>query len=65
MRATSVRASAQVKPVVAADRLRELARDVRRIGDPFRHDPEAIAAAKDEIAFELVRLARRLEGGRL
>jgi hypothetical protein len=44
-----------------ADRLRELARAVRRIGG---RDPEAIAIAKDDIAFALVGLARRVDGGR-
>ncbi len=42
-------------------RLRELARDVRRIGG---RDPEAIAISKDEVAVALVGLARRIEGGR-
>lgn len=64
MRATSVRAAAQDPQHQPADRLRALARDVRRIGDGLRHDPEAIATAKDHIACELLILARRLEGGR-
>ena len=46
------------------NRLRALARDVRRIGDAYRRDPESIAVEKDEIATELLSLARRLDGGR-
>lgn len=49
-----------VSPTVAAV-LRRLAGDVRRIGDGYRTNPEAIAAAKSEIAAELVSLARQLE----
>lgn len=40
--------------------LRDAARDVRRIGDGYRTNPEAIAIAKDEIANRLVRLAEHL-----
>jgi len=46
-----------------ANRLRDLARDVRRIGCGLRSDPEAIAIAKDVIAAELAGLARRVDGG--
>lgn len=41
-------------------RLNELARDVRRIGDGYRSDPEAIAIQKDTIARELTTLAREI-----
>lgn len=41
--------------------LRELARDVRKIGAADRTDPETICIQKDEIAHRLVELARRLE----
>ncbi|GAB4184045.1 MAG: hypothetical protein OHK0024_24090 [Thalassobaculales bacterium] len=41
--------------------LRELAREVRRIGDGWRSDPEAIAMQKDDVAERLRDLARRLE----
>jgi hypothetical protein len=44
------------------EELRRLARQVRAIGDGFRADPEAVYAAKDSVATELRRLARRLEG---
>lgn len=68
MRSSCVRVAVQEAPADVrprpADRLRALAREVRRIGDPYRTDPEAIAVAKDEIAHELVSLARRLDGGR-
>lgn len=48
-----------------ADPLRAPTRDVRRISDGYRRDPEAIATVKDDIAYELLILARRLvEGGR-
>ena len=45
----------------AASELRELARSVRRIHDPFRTDPERVAIAKDEIAARLFRLAEVME----
>lgn len=66
MRSSSVPARAQEAPLAIAsfrpaDRLRELARDVRRIGG---RDPELIAIAKDEIAHALIGLARRIDGGR-
>lgn len=48
----------------AAERLRELARRLRRDGDPFRSDPERILAARQETAAELRELAREIEGGR-
>jgi len=38
---------------------------VRRIGDAYRIDPEAIALAKDRIASDLIGLARILEMGRV
>jgi hypothetical protein len=43
-------------------RLRELARDVRRIGG---RDPEAIAISKDDVVSALGGLARRIEGAQL
>lgn len=43
------------------EELRDLARQVRRIGCGFRSDPETIALVKDDIALRLGRLARRLE----
>lgn len=43
------------------DRLRALAKDVRRIHDPFRSDPERILEQKDTIAHELRRIADDLE----
>lgn len=48
-------------PSVYADRLRDLARAVRRIGDGYRTNPEAIAIQKDSIATDLARLARAME----
>lgn len=47
-----------------ASSLRDIARDVRRIGDGFRHDPEAIAIQKDDLARRLVTIARELESSR-
>lgn len=44
-----------------ADRLRGLAREVRRIGDGYRHDPEAIAIQKDGVASRLIAIARELD----
>ena len=46
------------------DELRNLARYVRRIGGAYRSNPEAIYAAKDEVAHRLITMARRLEGAR-
>ena len=46
---------------VLANRIRELARDVRRIGRGHRCDAESIAIDKDCIAVELGRLAGRLD----
>lgn len=47
-----------------ANRVRELSRDVRRIGHGARCDPESIAIDKESISIELNRLAGRLEGWR-
>ena len=44
-----------------ANRIRELAGDVRRIGRGRRCDAESIAIDKDCIAVELARLAGRLD----
>jgi hypothetical protein len=44
-----------------ADELRELSRDVRRLGNGFRVDPETIAIEKDAVAVRLLGLARELE----
>ena len=44
-----------------AEELRELALDVRRLGNGFRQDPEALCIAKDEIAKRLAGLARQVE----
>lgn len=41
--------------------LREIARDVRRIHDPLRANPEAVYEAKDAIAARLMRLADAME----
>lgn len=46
------------------DELRNLARDVRRIGCAYRADPESIAAQKDGISKRLALIARRLEVAR-
>ena len=46
--------------LVSADRLRDLARSVERLGVAGRTDPEAIVLAKLGVAHEL----RRLAGGR-
>lgn len=42
-------------------RLYSLAHDVRRIGSGWRSDPESIAIQKDQVAHDLVALARELE----
>lgn len=44
-----------------AHELRELAKDVRKIGAAHRSDPETICIQKDEIAHRLLELAKRLE----
>jgi hypothetical protein len=44
-----------------ADQLRDLARDVWRIGDGYRDDPESIAVQKDTISKQLHSLAKDLE----
>jgi len=46
----------------SADELRDLARQVLRIHDPYRTDPEATLIAKHDIAARLRRLADRVEG---
>lgn len=45
----------------AVGELRDLAARVRRLPDPFRASPEQIYEAKDDIATQLMHLARRLE----
>jgi hypothetical protein len=47
--------------LAAAARLYELAVEVRRIGNGYRHNPEQIAEQKDDIASDLIALARELE----
>jgi hypothetical protein len=47
---------------VLANRIRELAYDVRRIGFGSRGDAESVAIDKDCIAVELSSLAGRLDG---
>lgn len=47
-----------------ADELQAIARNVRRIGDGYRTNPETIALQKDEAAHRLTRLARSLGRGR-
>jgi hypothetical protein len=44
-----------------ANELREIARAVRRIGDPFRVDPETLCIQKDEISRQLIAVAALLE----
>lgn len=51
-------------PPPVPERLRDLARDVRRIGCGFRVNPETIAIRKDEIAAQLASIARELERAR-
>lgn len=64
LRVSCVRAPDEGPPRLApAEELRRLAVDVRRIGDGYRTNPEAIASAKSEIAGRLVSLARELEAG--
>lgn len=48
----------------APDRLRELARRLRRDGDPYRADPERQLAARQEVAADLRALADAIEGRR-
>jgi len=40
--------------------LRQIAGDVRRIGDGYRTNPEAVAIAKDDIAKRLATITREL-----
>lgn len=44
-----------------SEKLRDLACDVRRIGNGFRDDPETILMIKDEVAEDLYKIARQLE----
>jgi hypothetical protein len=44
-----------------ANELREIARAVRRIGDPFRADPETLCIQKDEISRRLIAVAVLVE----
>lgn len=46
---------------LATDRLRELARDIRRVPDPIRSNPARILELREEIAAELRELARRID----
>jgi hypothetical protein len=45
----------------ASERLKQLSKDVRRIGCGYRTDPETIAIQKSDIATALTQLARELE----
>jgi hypothetical protein len=47
----------------ASERLRQLARRVRRLGVSGRTDPESVLVEKDEIAHRLNGIARELDGG--
>jgi hypothetical protein len=47
-------------PKIAAQ-LREIARAVRRIGDPFRADPETLCIQKDEVSRRLIAVAALVE----
>lgn len=42
--------------------LRQLARDVRRMGDGYRADAETLALRREAIAERLLKLAREAEG---
>ena len=64
VRAQSRHTEFQDRSGTVSDALRRLARDVRRIGGPYRATPEDIALAKDGIATELATIARDLESGR-
>ena len=65
MRANSVLAVDDSKGKRALpEELRSLARDVRRIGDGWRSDPESVAIQKDDVSKRLVLIAQRLEAGR-
>lgn len=46
---------------LATDRLRELARDIRRVPDPIRSNPARILELREEIAAEVRDLARRID----
>ena len=48
-------------PHAFANELREIARAVRRIGDPFRADPETLCIQKDEISRRLIAVAALME----
>jgi len=47
--------------VSVAEELRELAHSVRRMGNPYRTDPEAILTQKEDCADRLLSLAAALE----
>ena len=48
---------------LATDRLRQLARDIRRVPDSLRSDPGRILELREEIAAEVHRLACRIDQG--
>ena len=49
------------EPRPIPERLRDLAKSVRRIGSGYRSDPEHIALAKDHVEKGLIAIARELE----
>ncbi|MBL8905661.1 MAG: hypothetical protein JNM20_03185 [Rhizobiales bacterium] len=51
------------RPVVTPDEIRDLARDVRRIGSGRASNPESILIDKETAADRLFDLARRMENG--
>jgi hypothetical protein len=58
-KATNPEAGKTTDPI---SELQELAGAVRRLGSGFRCDPETIAIDKDDIAYRLTGIARRLAG---
>ncbi|WP_299176945.1 hypothetical protein [uncultured Brevundimonas sp.] len=46
---------------LATDRLRQLARDIRRVPDALRSHPERILELREEIAAEVTRIAASLD----
>ena len=58
---TMYRQASRSLAATRADRLRDLARRVERLGSGWRHDPEQVLDAKATISAELRSLAREFD----
>ncbi len=59
---TMYRQASRAPAPTRANRLRDLARRVERLGSGWRHTPEQVLDAKTSISAELRQVARELEG---